>query len=130
MARRQGEIAEGICLAAGYSGDEAGKVGRLVRKEGLKKQGGQGVDGNGEGKGEGGEQEGGSEAEVQILEDVACLVFLEDRLEEFARGYDEEKLVGILRKTWGKMSARAREVALGMELEGGLKRLVEKAVGG
>lgn len=72
----------------------------------------------------------GEDEEVQVLEDVACLVFLEDQLEEFQNGYDEEKVIGILQRTWVKMSERGRELALEMELGGRSKELIGKALGG
>jgi len=50
--------------------------------------------------------------EAQLLEDVICLVFLEHYFAEFAKGHDEEKVIGILRKTWRKMSDRGHEAAL------------------
>ncbi|MDQ2656533.1 MAG: DUF4202 domain-containing protein [Bacteroidota bacterium] len=48
----------------------------------------------------------------QLLEDVACLVFLEFYLADFAARHDEEKIFDILRKTMNKMSAGRRETAL------------------
>lgn len=68
--------------------------------------------------------------ETQVLEDVACLVFLDDQFDEFEKssGIDEEKMVGILRKTWGKMSEKGRELALGMELSDRAKTLIGKAL--
>ena len=66
--------------------------------------------------------------EVQILEDVICLVFLEYYFAEFAAKHNEEKIVDILRKTWRKMSDRGRDVALKINLEPALRRLVEKAL--
>ncbi|PYI18402.1 glutamyl-tRNA synthetase [Aspergillus japonicus CBS 114.51] len=92
LARRQAALAIEVCAASGIAEAEAQRVGRLIRKEGLK---GQEVD-----------------AEAQVLEDVACLVFLEEQLEQFQGGYEEDKVVAILRKTWGKMSERGRELAL------------------
>lgn len=84
-------------------------MGALVRKEGLR---------------------GEAEAEVQALEDVACLVFLREGLEDLERGVgDEEKMVGILRRTWGKMGERGRELARGLEIGEGGRRLLEKALG-
>ena len=82
-----------MCLESGMSEDEADRVAALVRKEDLRR-----------------------DAETQVLEDVACLVFLDGGLEEFEKGFDggEEKVVSILRKTWGKMSERGRELALGI----------------
>lgn len=107
LAKRQGEIAEKICLEAGYSVAEAERVSALIRKEGLK-----------------------TDADTQTLEDVACLVFLEEQLDGFRRGYEEEKVVGILRKTWAKMSPGGREMALKIEMEGDVRLLVERAVSG
>ncbi|KXJ93090.1 FMN-dependent dehydrogenase-domain-containing protein [Microdochium bolleyi] len=59
-----------------------------------------------------------ADAETQVLEDVACLVFLDDQFDDFesAAGLDEEKMVGLLRKTWGKMSSDGQKLALGMDL--------------
>jgi hypothetical protein len=82
-------------------------VAALVRKEDLRK-----------------------DEETQVLEDVACLVFLDDQFEEFERGHDEEKILGILRKTWGKMSERGHELALGIEMSERARELVEKALSG
>ncbi|RDW94105.1 DUF4202 domain-containing protein [Aspergillus mulundensis] len=109
LAKRQAEIARALCVEGGYDEAVAGRVAALVRKEGLK---------------------GGEDEEVQVLEDVACLVFLEDQLEEFQEGYEEEKVIGILQRTWVKMSERGRELALGMELEGRSRELIQKALGG
>jgi hypothetical protein len=70
--------------------------------------------------------------ETQALEDVACLVFLDDQFDGFERKpeIDEDKVISILRKTWGKMSARGRELALGMELSERAKALIGKALQG
>ncbi|KAJ5949493.1 hypothetical protein N7454_001077 [Penicillium verhagenii] len=88
LQRTQAALAEKICLEAGYAEAEAARVGALVRKADLKK---------------------GEDADVQTLEDVACLVFLDDQFDGFEAGLgDEEKIVDILRKTWGKMSEAGR----------------------
>lgn len=70
-----------------------------------------------------------TDEETQILEDVACLVFLDDQLDDFQKreGIDEEKIVGILKKTWAKMSERGREIALQMDLSDQAKRLIASA---
>lgn len=70
----------------------------------------------------------------QLVEDVAALVFLEHYLADFAAqhpDYDDAKWIGILRKTWRKMSPAAREFALGGELQipDALAPLVLRAVG-
>ncbi|KAL2853760.1 hypothetical protein BJY01DRAFT_56402 [Aspergillus pseudoustus] len=107
LARRQADIVAGMCAEAGYDAEFAERVAALVRKEGLR---------------------GGEDEEVQVLEDVACLVFLEDQLEEFQSGYEEEKVIGILQRTWVKMSERGRELALGMELKEKSRELVKRAL--
>ncbi|MEW5943098.1 MAG: DUF4202 domain-containing protein [Pseudomonadota bacterium] len=68
--------------------------------------------------------------EGQTLEDVICLVFLESYFAEFASHYSEPKLIGILRKTWKKMSPRGHEAALGIlsKLPAELRAVVEKAL--
>ena len=72
--------------------------------------------------------EGNGDPEVQILEDVACLVFLDDQFEQFEKEHDEEKIVGILRKTWGKMGQRGQELALEIEMSDRAKELVQRAL--
>ncbi|TVY27244.1 hypothetical protein LHYA1_G004229 [Lachnellula hyalina] len=117
LKKRQAEGVERVCVEAGFAEGEAKEVGRLVRKEGLGRSGGDG-DGNGE---------------MQVLEDVACLVFLDDQFEGFAfgdGGLDEDKVVGVLRKTWGKMSERGRELALQIPMSDACKELVGKALAG
>jgi hypothetical protein len=66
--------------------------------------------------------------EAQLLEDCACLVFLEYEFAEFAAKHEEAKLVDILRKTWAKMSPQGHEAALGLKLPAPLRALVEKAI--
>ncbi|KAJ9220868.1 hypothetical protein DTO169C6_6813 [Paecilomyces variotii] len=105
LKKRQAELAEKICLESGYSETEAARVAALVRKEDLKQ-----------------------DQETQALEDVACLVFLDDQFEEFEKGYDEEKIISILRKTWGKMSERGHELALKIQMSDRAKELVGKAL--
>ncbi|KAL2197378.1 glutamyl-tRNA synthetase [Corynascus similis CBS 632.67] len=89
------------------SRDEVERVAALVRKEDLK-----------------------NNDETQVLEDVACLVFLDDQFDDFEKKseIEEEKMVGILRKTWAKMSDKGRELALGMEHSERAKALIGKAL--
>ena len=85
------------------------RVAALIRKENLSKDEG-----------------------TQVLEDVACLVFLDDQFDDFEKreDVDEEKIVSILRKTWGKMSEPGRQLALAMDLSDRAKELVTKALSG
>ena len=68
------------------------------------------------------------DAEVQCLEDVACLVFLESYFAAFAAQQDEEKIIGIVQKTWKKMSPRGQQMALTLTLPPRARDLVEKAL--
>ncbi len=70
------------------------------------------------------------DAGTQILEDVACLVFLEGEFATFAPTVDEGKMVDILQKTWKKMSPLAQNLALGLAIEPTLRHLVERALKG
>jgi hypothetical protein len=74
-------------------------------------------------------------AESQTLEDIADLVFIEYYMTMFATkqsGYSEEKWLDIIRKTWKKMSERARAFALSgqVKLPEPLVPLITKAIQG
>ncbi len=69
-----------------------------------------------------------SNEEMQTLEDVICLVFLENYFADFSQKHDEEKIIGIVRKTWGKMTERGHELALGLELSDEARAIVGKAL--
>jgi hypothetical protein len=72
--------------------------------------------------------------DTQMLEDVADLVFIESYMLGFAgrhADYTEEKWLGIVRKTWTKMSDRAHAFATGggIRLPEPLVPLILKAIG-
>ena len=69
-----------------------------------------------------------TDEESQILEDVACLVFLDDQFEDFEKEHDEEKIVSILRKTWVKMSDKGHELALKIPMAVRSQDLIRKAL--
>ena len=52
------------------------------------------------------------DADVQLIEDALCLVFLQEQLDDLAAKTPEEKMARILRKTWRKMSRQARQMAM------------------
>ncbi|HEV8377716.1 MAG TPA: DUF4202 domain-containing protein [Tepidisphaeraceae bacterium] len=105
LAGFHAKVAGGIMREAGYDEVTVGRVQSLLRKERLKE-----------------------DAEAQLLEDVICLVFLENYFADFAKEHDEAKLVGILRKTWRKMSERGHEAALKLPMGEAERKLVEKAL--
>ena len=100
-ARRIGDI----MMAAGYDAGDVERVGALVRKERLK-----------------------ADPDAQMIEDVACVVFLEHYLGDFLAKTDEQKLAGILAKTWNKMSPRGREEARKLALPAPGPRLLEEGL--
>ena len=106
LARFHASTAAAVLRDAGYGEEVATRVGALLRKERLK-----------------------ADPDAQLLEDVICLVFLEHYLADFAPKHDEETLVGVLRKTWRKMSDDGRRAALALDLPAGLRPLVERAAG-
>lgn len=74
-----------------------------------------------------------SNADTQLLEDIAGLVFIEHYMLAFAEKhpeYDEEKWIDIIRKTWRKMSDDAHAFALSgkLKLPEPLIPLIQKSV--
>lgn len=66
---------------------------------------------------------------AQLLEDVACLVFLDHYFAPFAGDQGEDSMVNILRKTWKKMSEAGRSAALQIEYSPECRELLDKALG-
>lgn len=77
-----------------------------------------------------GKRQLGTDPETQTLEDALCLVFLETQFADLRRKTAEEQMREIVRKTWGKMSARARAKALKLPWSDADRRYVEHAVVG
>ncbi|EDY81689.1 hypothetical protein VDG1235_1307 [Verrucomicrobiia bacterium DG1235] len=71
-----------------------------------------------------------TDPDCQTLEDALCLVFLEKQFSEFSAKTDQEKMIGILQKSWAKMSEAGRQAALGLKMGKAQKKLVEKALAG
>jgi hypothetical protein len=69
-----------------------------------------------------------NDPDTQTLEDVICLVFLENYLEEFSNKHEEEKVLDILLKTWKKMSPKAHEAAMKIDFSDTLKPMIGKFV--
>lgn len=83
------ETAGRLLAEAGFDDITIARVGELLRKEKLK-----------------------ADPESQTLEDVACLVFLENFYTDFSRKHDDAKVIDILQKTWKKMSPAGHAAAL------------------
>ncbi|MBX7057371.1 MAG: DUF4202 domain-containing protein [Leptospirales bacterium] len=63
------------------------------------------------------------DSEVQLLEDVICLVFLSHYALEFAAQHDPVKTADILRKTAAKMSLAGRERALAWPMPAAVREI-------
>jgi sirohydrochlorin ferrochelatase len=81
------------------------RVASLIRKENLK-----------------------TDVESQTLEDVACLVFLQHYAADFAPKHDREKMIGIVQKTWKKMSEEGQASALALPLDPVVRAIVDEAL--
>jgi len=79
------------------------RVAALIRKEGL-----------------------GQDEETQILEDAACLSFIELELANFAQGREQAMMERVLSRTWAKMSADAQNLAIGLDLSPSLSDLIAR----
>ncbi|GGY58169.1 DUF4202 domain-containing protein [Marinobacter zhanjiangensis] len=86
-----GERAAEIMAGCGYPDEECQKVATILTKRELR-----------------------NDPDTQLLEDVACMVFLERYFADFYEktDYDKDKWLRIVRRTWGKMSPRGHEAAL------------------
>ena len=104
------ETAGELMRQAGYENEMIDQVMQAVSKQGIK-----------------------TNPDTQMVEDVSCLVFLEHYMLGFAgqqADYTEEKWLGIIRKTWKKMSGAAQNFATtgGIKLPEALVPLILKAV--
>ena len=89
LKKLHAEWAGPLLVEAGFSDEEIAAVQSLIRKEGIK-----------------------SNPEAQALEDVAALVFLEHYALSFVPKHSADKVEGILKKTFAKMSEGGRAAAL------------------
>ncbi len=94
-----------LLAEVGYDETTVARVQDLLRKKNLK-----------------------SDAQMQALEDVACLVFLENDFADLARRHDAAKMIDIIRKTWRKMSPRGQRAALEVPLADADRALVQQAL--
>ena len=100
------QTAAEILQQVGYDDQTIHRVRSLLKKEKLK-----------------------HDPQTQALEDVACLVFLENYFSDFSHKHEEKKILGILKRTWSKMSPRGRDAAMQLQLTEESRALIIKAVG-
>jgi hypothetical protein len=63
-----------------------------------------------------------------VLEDALCLVFLEHQFAQLASKTDAEKMIGVLQKSWSKMTPEGRKRALGLSYSADQRGLLERAL--
>jgi hypothetical protein len=97
--------AAGILQEVGYADETIGRVEALIRKQLFP-----------------------NDPESRVLEDALCLVFLEHQFAELAGKTPDDKMIGVLQKTWKKMTPAARSLALAMEYRAPQKALLERAL--
>lgn len=112
LYRFHADTAGELMRQAGYDEATIAQVKAAVGKEGIK-----------------------TNPDTQLVEDVSSLVFMEHYMLGFAgqhAEYSEEKWLGIIRKTWKKMSEVARAFATsgGIKLPEPLLPLIRKAIAG
>ena len=100
-ARQAGDILR----EAGYAAKVIGRVSDLIRKTNFPR-----------------------DPEGQILEDATTLIFLEYQFADLSRKTEESKMIRVLQKTWTKMSPRAHDYALNLNLGAAEKALIHKAL--
>jgi hypothetical protein len=103
------EVATKVLQDNGYDENTITKVCGLLKKENLR-----------------------SDADMQTLEDVIVLAFLEHDLEAFVtkyKDYSEDKFITILRKSYLKMSEKGKQAALQIiKLPAHLLPVIQKAI--
>lgn len=100
-AKTAGELLQ----IAGYEAEIIERVKQIIQKQRLK-----------------------SDAEVQTMENALCLVFLQYQYDDLIQKLSEEKMIEILRKTWGKMSEPGQKAALGLSYSEIGHELITKAL--
>jgi hypothetical protein len=105
LSRFHAETAAGILREVGYDEEMIAHVTKLLRKRQLKQ-----------------------DVDVQLLEDVICLVFLENYFADFSAQHDEGKVINIVRKTWAKMSERGHTAARELQLAPEATVLIRKTL--
>jgi hypothetical protein len=107
LYRFHADTAAQLLRETGYDHATIDRVGSLLRKERLK-----------------------ADPQTQALEDTICLVFLEGYFTDFIARHDDQKVIGILRRTWAKMSPAGHAAALKLPLAGRAADLVARALQG
>jgi len=105
LAKFHAETTGNILSEVGYDLDSIEKVKNLNLKKGIK-----------------------LDPEVQLLEDVLCLVFLEFHITQFYVQHSREKVINIIQKTWKKMGKKGQEQALTLNYDTTVFSVIKEAL--
>ena len=107
LAAHHAAISSSLMQKAGYGENSIARVQEIILKKRIKQ-----------------------DAEVQIMENALCLLFLEYQYEDLRKKYlnDPEKIINILYKSLLKMDAHGHAVAVLLNFTNDGKVLVEKAI--
>jgi hypothetical protein len=92
LSKYHAGIATEILSGVGYDEEVINRVKQIVLKQRLK-----------------------TDTDVQTMENALCLVFLQYQYDDLIAKTTAEKMIDILRKTWGKMSDPGRDAALTLQ---------------
>lgn len=104
LKRHHATRVSGIMAEHGYGEEDQAIVSDILLKKNLKR-----------------------DERTQVVEDLACLVFLKFYAVDFAKGHEPEKVVGIIAKTLPKMSERSHGYVAELGLDDGLLAAIEAA---
>jgi Domain of unknown function (DUF4202) len=105
LARFHADTAAQLLAESGYEQESIDAVRRINLKQNLR-----------------------SSSDMVAMEDALCLSFLEFEFDDFIAKYPPEKVIEVVQKTWQKMSARGRDIALQLPLSAGALELVTRAL--
>ena len=106
LAKFHADEAARLMEQAKYEAEAIGSLRSILLKEGLR-----------------------TNPDMQTMENALCLVFLQFQYEDFLALHEEEKMIRILKKSWGKMSEPGRQAALGLSFSEKGAALIGKALG-
>lgn len=103
--QHQANSAADILTNHGYTGETINRVGELLLRKAL-----------------------ATDPDTQLLEDAACLVFIQTQFDEMVRRLGEEQMVDVVAKTLRKMSSSAIQLAGSIELSDSATAVLARAV--
>lgn len=104
---RHARDVEAIMATAGYDAESIQRAQQLIRRDDL-----------------------GTDADAQVVEDAACLVFIETQLVDVADRFQRDHLLDVIRKTASKMSPAALELVAEIPLAPAGHELLSAALSG